>query len=563
MLSHLSIHQFALVDELELEFKPGMAVITGETGAGKSILLDALGIALGQRAEADNVRFGADKAEVSASFTPNDNARNWLEQRDLPTDDDQIILRRVVSSEGRSRGYINGRPASANDLKDLAQCLIDVHSQHAHQRLLQKDTPRQLVDAFGNLQQDARAVSQAFKQWQKNVQRLKTLSEESSEIQAQRQLLSYQVEELRELNLSENELDELEAEHKRLANAETMLLSGQQALASCLGDESAEMAATQLAYQAMNLLNQLDDNHPTLLEAKDLLQQAHIQLEEAGLSLQRYLEQVDINPHRLQQVENRLGEIFSVARKHQIQPQRLYPYWQEQEDLLAQLNLSDDDLLELEQEVEHLREHFQQLAQKLSGKRQKAATKLDKEVEAHFESLALGRARFMTQLEPLTSKTGEPQQANHHGIDQISFHVQTNPGMPSGPLAKVVSGGELSRISLAIQVVTAATSKIPSLIFDEVDVGIGGGTAERVGRLMRSLGKEDGQVMCVTHQPQVAAQAHQHFQVSKISGDNSTHTQIRELSDKQRSEELARMLGGVDITQQTLAHAQEMLDLVQ
>lgn len=570
MLLHLSIHQFALVDELELEFKPGMAVITGETGAGKSILLDALGIALGQRAEADNVRFGANKAEVSASFTPNDNARSWLEQRDLPSDDDQIILRRVVSSEGRSRGYINGRPASANDLKDLAQCLIDVHSQHAHQRLLQKDTPRQLVDAFGNLQQDARAVSQAFKQWQKNAQRLKTLSEESSEIQAQRQLLSYQVEELRELNLSETELDELEAEHKRLANAETMLLSGQQALASCLGNESAEMAATQLAYQAMTLLNQLDDNHPTLLEAKELLQQAHIQLEEAGLSLQRYLEQVDINPHRLQQVESRLGEIFSVARKHQIQPQRLYAYWQEQEDQLAQLNLSDDDLLELEQEVERLREHFQQLAQKLSNKRQKAAAKLDKEVEAHFESLALGRARFMTQVEPLTSKTDEPRQANHHGIDNISFHVQTNPGMPSGPLAKVVSGGELSRISLAIQVVTAATSQIPSLIFDEVDVGIGGGTAERVGRLMRSLGnpnkekgKEAGQVMCVTHQPQVAAQAHQHFQVSKISGDNSTHTQIRELNNKQRSEELARMLGGVDITQQTLAHAQEMLDLVQ
>lgn len=558
MLSHLSIHQFALVDELELEFKPGMAVITGETGAGKSILLDALGIALGQRAEADNVRFGAEKAEVSASFTPNDNARNWLGQRDLPTDDDQIILRRVVSSEGRSRGYINGRPASANDLKDLAQCLIDVHSQHAHQRLLQKDTPRQLVDAFGNLQQDARAVSQAFKHWQKNAQRLKTLSEESSEIQAQRQLLSYQVEELRELNLSETELDELETEHKRLANAETMLLSGQQALASCLGDESAEMAATQLAYQAMNLLSQLDDHHPALLEAKDLLQQAHIQLEEAGLSLQRYLEQVDINPHRLQQVEHRLGEIFSVARKHQIQPQRLYPYWQEQEDQLAQLNLSDDDLLELQQEVDRMREHFQQLAQTLSDKRQTAATKLDKEVEAHFESLALGRARFMTQVQVL-----DEQQANHHGIDNISFQVQTNPGMPGGPLAKVVSGGELSRISLAIQVVTAATSQIPSLIFDEVDVGIGGGTAERVGRLMRSLGKEESQVMCVTHQPQVAAQAHQHFQVSKISGDNSTHTQIRELNGKQRSKELARMLGGVDITRQTLAHAQEMLDLVQ
>lgn len=564
MLSHLSIHQFALVDQLELEFKPGMAVITGETGAGKSILLGALGLALGQRAEADSVRQGAEKAEISASFTPNDNARQWLEERDLPANDDQIILRRVVSAEGRSRGYINGRPASANDLKELAQTLIDVHSQHAHQRLLQKDTPRQLLDAFAGLRPVAGKVKQAFRQWQQSARQLRTLTEESSEIQAQRQLLSYQVEELRELNLSEHELEELEAEHKRLANAETMLLSGQQAMVACLGDDNSDMAATQLAYQAIQYLEQLDDQHPILLEARELLQQAHIQLEEAGSSLQRYLEQVDINPHRLQQIENRLGEIFSVSRKHQIQPQRLYAYWQEQEQQLAQLNLSDDDLLELQQQVEQQKTHFLTLAQQLSEQRKNAARQLDQQVEQHFDSLALGRARFMTQVE-----VPDEQQASPHGIDQISFHVQTNPGMPSGPLAKVVSGGELSRISLAIQVVTAATSQIPSLIFDEVDVGIGGGTAERVGRLMRSLGqspdgkKITGQVMCVTHQPQVAAQAHQHFQVSKISGDHSTHTQIRELNNQQRSEELARMLGGVDITEQTLAHAREMLDLVQ
>lgn len=558
MLSHLSIHQFALVEQLELEFKPGMAVITGETGAGKSILLGALGLALGQRAEAESVRQGAEKAEISASFNTNQQARQWLQQRDLPDEDDQIILRRVISAEGRSRGYINGRPASVNDLKELAKRLIDVHSQHAHQSLLEKDTPRQLVDAFGGLTTQAEHVSQAYRLWQKDARRLATLNEESSEIKAQRQLLTYQVEELRELSLSETELTELEAEHKRLANAETMLLSGQQALSACFGDDSSEIAATQLAYQALHQLRQLDDNHPTLLEAKELLQQAHIQLEEAGYSLQRYLEQVDINPHRLQQVESRLSDIFTTARKHQIQPQLLYSYWQEQEAQLAELNLSDDDLAELELEVERLKNEFLGCAQSLSAKRQKAAKKMDKEVEAHFESLALGRARFMTQLE-----TCSGEQANKHGIDLISFHVQTNPGMPSGPLAKVVSGGELSRISLAIQVVTAATSKIPSLIFDEVDVGIGGGTAERVGRLMRNLSKSDqGQVMCVTHQPQVAAQAHQHFQVSKISGDNSTHTHIRELDNKQRSEEIARMLGGVDITQQTLAHAQEMLALV-
>ena len=562
MLSHLAIHQFALVDHLELEFKPGMAVITGETGAGKSILLDALGLALGQRAEADNVRHGADKAEISASFSVNNSAREWLEQRDLPSEEDQIILRRVVSCEGRSRGYINGRPASANDLKELAQCLIDVHSQHAHQRLLQKDTPRQLLDAFAGLKADVSQVSQSYRQWQKQKQQLHKLSEESSEIQAQRQLLSYQVEELRELNLSETELDELETEHKRLSNAENMLLSGQQAMVACLGDDNSEMAATQLTYQALHYLEQLDDQHPRLNEARELLQQAHIQLEEAGSSLQRYLEQVDMNPHRLQQIEHRLGDIFSVARKHQIQPQRLYAYWQEQEQQLAQLSLSDDDLLELEQQVTELEQRYFKQAKALSRARQHAASQLDQEVEAHFESLALGRARFMTQL-----TRDEQTFASPHGIDQISFHVQTNPGMPSGPLAKVVSGGELSRISLAIQVVTAATSQIPSLIFDEVDVGIGGGTAERVGRLMRTLGSgqagETAQVMCVTHQPQVAAQAHQHFQVSKISGDHSTHTQIRELNNQQRSEELARMLGGVDITEQTLAHAREMLDLVQ
>ncbi|WP_286716856.1 DNA repair protein RecN [Thalassolituus sp. UBA2009] len=556
MLAHLSIHQFALVDQLELELQPGMSVITGETGAGKSILLDALGLALGERADAGCVRNGAEKAEVSASFTLNEQARLWLQQRDIPTDDDLIILRRIISAEGRSRGYINGRPASANDLKDIGQCLIEIHSQHAHQRLLQKDTPRQLLDAFGGLQLQTTEVSLVWSEWQQHAKRLAMLQEESAEVTAQRQLLTYQVEELRQLAPGETELEELEAEHKRLANAENMLLNGQYAMAACYGDDNGELAATQLAYQAITRLDNIDDQHPLLNEARELLKQAQIQLEEAGRSLQHYLELVDINPHRLQQVESRLSDLYSMARKHQIQPQQLHAYWQEQEEALAGLNLSDDDLAELEQQVQALQAEYSTLAQQLSNARQTAAARMDSEVEAHFEALALGRARFITQVESGTAEHG-----NKHGIDQIAFFVQTNPGMPGGPLAKVASGGELARISLAIQVVTAAVSETPSLIFDEVDVGIGGGTAERVGRLLRTLGK-DSQVLCVTHQPQVAAQAHQHYQVSKISGDSATHTQLRELSEKQRSEEIARMLGGVDITKQTLAHAQEMLALV-
>ncbi|WP_320819911.1 DNA repair protein RecN [Thalassolituus sp.] len=555
MLANLSIHQFALVEHMELEFGSGMSVITGETGAGKSILLDALGLALGQRAEAGCVRKGASKAEVCATFKTNSNAQAWLQSYDFPSDD-EVILRRIISAEGRSRGYINGRPVPANDLKEIASHLIDVHSQHAHQRLLEKDTPRQLLDSYAGLSEHTTKVSGLYRKWQTEYRKLRNLQEESAELQAQRQLLTYQVEELRELAIGELELDELEAEHKRLANAENTLLSGQSAVIACLGDDNSEQAATQMVYQAIHQLQQIDDRHPHLEEARDLLQQAHIQLEEAGNSLQRYLEGVDINPHRLQQIESRLSDIYTMARKHHINAQQVYAHWQEQEQALAALSLSDEDLAELRAEVESLYQAFLSEAQALSNARIHAATQMDKDIEAHFEALSLGRARFITQVIPQDIK-----QAQSHGIDDIHFIVQTNPGMPAGPLAKVASGGELSRISLAIQVVTAATSKVPSLIFDEVDVGIGGGTAERVGRLMRKLGS-NSQVMCVTHQPQVAAQAHQHFQVSKVSGDEATHTRIRELSNKQRAEELARMLGGIEITSQTLAHASEMLALV-
>lgn len=556
MLIHLAIHQFALVEQLELSFASGMVVITGETGAGKSILLDALGLTLGQRAEASCVRQGAEQADIIASFQCNERTRHWLRERDIPADD-TLLLRRVVSAEGRSRGYINGRPASASDLKDIAQYLIEVHSQNAHQHLLDKDSARTVLDGYGNLQPLQKRVSHAYDAWHTQLKRLLHLQTESAEIQAQKQLLTYQVEELRDLNLGEDDIEQLELEQKRLASAETVLLTGQQALAACLGDDAEGDAAAQLAWQALIRVRQVDDTHPALQEARDLLQQAHIQLEEAGLSLRRYLEQIDINPHRLQQVEARLSQIFTMARKHHMRPNALFSHWQAQEQALAELSLSADDLHTLAADVEQLQYQYERLAAELSEQRHGFALQLDHAIMQHFESLSLGRAQFKTQI-----KTLDSTRASRFGNDHIEFHVQTNPGMPFGSLAKVASGGELSRISLAIQVVTAETCQTPSLIFDEVDVGIGGGTAERVGRLMRTLGTSH-QVMCVTHQPQVAAQAHQHYLVSKISGDKATHTRIRELSSTQRAKELARMLGGVDITQQTLAHAKEMLTLAQ
>ena len=555
MLLHLSIRQFALVEQLDLEFRHGMAVITGETGAGKSILLDALGLALGNRAEAGSVRLGAEKSEVCATFTPSPKALDWLSERDLPHDEDAIVLRRIVTAEGRSRGYINGRPSSASDLKSLASHLIEIHSQHAHHHLLEKDAARTIIDAFGNHHSLTEAVSQSWKSWQKASKKLKALTQETSELQGQKQLLSYQVEELRQLALGEHELEQLEQEHKRLANAESTLLSGQEAAVACCGDEQSEQGALQMAWHTLQQLKHIDDQHPQLEEAKELMQQAHILLDEAGRSLSHYLEQIDINPHRLQQLDQRLSDIFTMARKHQMAPRQLYDHWQQQEAVLAELCPSDEDLEQLQADVARFQQHFETHSNTLSEARQQAAQRMDHQVREHFVSMGLGKTRFVTELTPL-----DMEHANQHGLDDLRFMVQTNPGMPAGPLAKVASGGELSRISLAIQVVTAATTEVDSMIFDEVDVGIGGGTAERVGRLMQTLGKQR-QVMCVTHQPQVAAQAHQHFQVSKISGDEHTHTRIRELDMQQRREELARMLGGVDITHQTLAHASEMLAL--
>jgi DNA repair protein RecN (Recombination protein N) len=561
MLVHLSISQFTLVEHLELELEAGMTTITGETGAGKSILLGALGLALGNRIGDNVVRKGAEKADISATFIINDKVIQWLESHDYPTEDDTCILRRVVTQEGRSRGYINGRNASATELKALANQLIDIHGQHAHQSLMQKDAPRKLLDNYAGTRGLSLKTKQAFQAWQEKLKQKNNLQEDSAEQQAQRQLLTYQVQELDKLQLTEKEVSELEVELKRLSNADAIMFSGQQALTLCAegnNDDSSNSrsgsqdSALQQVQQAIHQLDQIDDDNEILKESREFLNQAQIQLQEANDSLNDYINKVEINPQRLQQVDQRLGAIYDLARKHQVRVEALFNTWQELSDKLNALNFSDDDMEALILQVSEFEQVYLKLALQLSKKRHKAASKLDIEVNTHFEALALGNARLQTQIE------SNDKQAHSHGIDNIDLLVQTNPGMPMGQLCKVASGGELSRISLAIQVITAQTSNIPSLIFDEVDVGVGGSTAERVGRLLNELGKHS-QVLCVTHQPQVAAQAQNHLQVSKISGDEQTFTNIRPLDKKQRTEEIARMLGGVEITQHTLDHAQEML----
>lgn len=561
MLVHLSISQFALVEHLELELKAGMTTITGETGAGKSILLGALGLALGNRIDGNVVRNGADKADISATFIINEKVSKWLDSHDYPIEDDTCILRRVITQEGRSRGYINGRNASATELKALANQLIDIHGQHAHQSLMQKDAPRKLLDNYAGTRALCQKTKQAFQLWQEKLKQKNNLQEDSAEQQAQRQLLTYQVQELDNLELVAGEVTELEAELKRLSNADAIMFSGQQALTLCADGNSddssssrssSQSSALQQVQQAIQQLDQIDDDNVLLKESREFLNQAQIQLEEANDSLHNYINKVEINPQRLNQIDQRLGAIYDLARKHHVRADALYEKWQELSDSLKALNFSDDDMDALVQQVSELEQDYLKLAHQLSKKRQKAASKLDKEVNTHFEALALGNAKLKIDMNT------DESLANAYGIDHIDLLVQTNPGMPMGQLCKVASGGELSRISLAIQVITAQTSNIPSLIFDEVDVGIGGGTAERVGRLLNQLGQHS-QVLCVTHQPQVAAQAQNHLQVSKIAGDEQTFTNIRPLDNKQRTEEIARMLGGVEITQHTLDHAQEML----
>ncbi|WP_339081704.1 DNA repair protein RecN [Pseudomonas sp. TMP9] len=560
MLVHLSVHNYAIVEHLDLELDAGMSVISGETGAGKSIMLDALGLALGDRADSGVVRPGADKADILASFDLHDipEARAWLAERDLGHNQDQdgpCILRRVITAEGRSRGYINGSPCPQADLKALGELLIDIHNQHEHQSLLKPETHRRLLDEYAGSQELARQVLLAAQRWKQTKNELQRISSLGDEQRARHQLLSYQLEELDNLALGENELSQLELEHKNLTNAESLLSACRLVIEQCSENDAGNVLSALTS--SLSRLSAFQGQPGALSEATNLLASAQIQVEEAVGELNRFLDHFDADPERLRHMEERLDAIYTLARKHRIQPSELGPMQQQLFEELESLNADDQAAERLSGELLAFERHYQEKAEELSTLRNNAASQLAAAVEVEMQTLGMPGGRFTIKLSANSNSEPHP-----NGLEQLEFLVSANPGQPLKALAKVASGGELSRISLAIQVITAQTSRVPTLVFDEVDVGIGGPTAEVVGQLLRKLG-DRGQVLTVTHLPQVAAQGHQHLFVHKVRGNDATRTAVSKLTPAERVEEIARMLGGVDLTEESLAHARQMVGSAQ
>lgn len=548
MLTHLQVTDFTLVSELSLDFSSGLTVLTGETGAGKSILLDALGLALGDRADADKVRAGAERAEVCACFdiAALPDVQQWLSAADLAND--ECIIRRLVTSEGRSRAYINGQLVTLTQLRNLGERLLDIHSQHEHQSLLQTASHRRLVDAYGKLTDLAVGTKKAFQRWHETHQELARVRGHSEELNARYQLLRYQVEELEQLGLAEGEIEALEASQQKLENAVVTQQNSQQVLLIC--SDSDDCVADRLN-KALQLLDDLPYKSARILDVESMLQNAVIQVEEAGREIQRELDAGDDEEFNLPEIELRLTAIYDIARKHRVNPEDLLPLLQNLAEELASLQSGDEQLEVLEQTLATAFAEYQQMAQKLSAERVKAAGRLAKAVNRQLASLAMAHARFEVALSELVEPT-------RHGNEQIEFLITTIPGQPAKPLVKIASGGELSRVSLAIQVVAAKTAIIPTLVFDEVDVGIGGATGDVVGRLLRELGQAT-QVLCVTHLAQVASKAHQHLRVEKTVNKKGASTHIELLRDDEQVLEIARMMGGAIESEQSLAHAREML----
>ncbi|MCJ2378425.1 DNA repair protein RecN [Vibrio sp. ZSDZ34] len=551
MLSHLSVNNFAIVKSLQLELSKGMTTITGETGAGKSIAIDALSLCLGGRAEASSVRIGEDKTDVTAAFAldENINATRWLEDNDL-LDGNDCILRRTINKDGRSRAFINGSPVPLSQMKSLGQLLINIHGQHAHHQLMKSEYQLALLDQYAGHASLLHNVRQHYQSWRTADIALKQLTENSASNLAQLQLLEYQIKELNELAIGENEFPELEQEHKRLNNSGELALSCQQTIDIIYeGDDVNALALLQTASSKLQQLAELDSN---LNNLPTMLEEAIIQVEEANSELRNYLDTIDVNPERMSFVEERFSKIMSLARKHHVLPEDLYQHHQ---DLLAQidaLDSSDEKLQAKEEDVLAKYQIFSRASEKLNKSRNRYAKELNKLISQSMHELSMEKAKFKIDI------TFDAEHPTPLGMDSVVFLVSTNPGQPMQPIAKVASGGELSRMSLAIQVITAQKVDTPSLIFDEVDVGISGPTAAVVGQMLRKLG-ESTQVLCVTHLPQVAGHGHQQLFVSKQTKNNKTETSMYALDQEQRISELARLLGGSQITDSTLANAKDLL----
>jgi len=552
VLTYLRIRDFAIIDEIELEFGSGLTALTGETGAGKSIVVDALALAAGGRASADAIRHGAERAEISATFEVRayPRLRRWLESQAIESDG-ECILRRVLSSDGRSRAFINGQPVPLQTLRELGELLVDIHGQQEFLALVRRPAQRSLVDAHGRHEELVDQVGTAFARWRDLRARLVELEAAGRDRDARLELLRYQVRELEALALSAQELPELFAEQRRHANSGRLAEGAQQAVE--LIDEAESVNADATVSRAQGVLRNLAGLDPQLAGAEQLLAEAGIAIREAAGALRHYLDSLDVDPQRQEWVERRVASIEELARKHRLPAEELPNHLERLSDELRTLEAHASNVEATAREVDQARKAFDQAAQLLSAARRKAATRLTREVTQLMQTLGMAGGRFEAVL--ASSETGDPQA---HGIDEIEFTVSANPGQPLKPLARVASGGELSRISLAVQVAAAGKVLTPCLVFDEVDTGVGGGVAEIVGRQLGLLG-ERTQVLCVTHLPQVASQADHHVRVMKLTAGRSARTALNELRGSERIEELARMLGGVEVTQKARDHARDML----
>ena len=557
MLTQLTINNFAIVRQLEIELAKGMSVITGETGAGKSIAIDALGLCLGQRIETSMVREGQERAEICATFfiEPTNPAYQWLQEQELqdPDNPSDCILRRVINADGRSKAFINSTPVSASQLKEIGQYLIHINGQHASQLLLKNDYQLQLVDTFAHHNDLLAQMREDYRAWKNLQTQVKNFQQKVAENEAKKQLLQYQVEELDEFALRPNEYLELEEDQRRLSNSEQLTQLSQSALQ--LLSENETVSIDSMLYRATQYIDELSELDPRYVSVQTMLNDALIQVQEATSEVQHLASHIEQDPILLQEIEQRLGQALQLARKHNVKPEELVEWHQKlKAELTALLDFSEsEERLILEEKAAF--EKMQHTAKQLHESRCQAAGKLAQQVTHSIKGLAMENAEFFIEVNSdLTKVTA-------NGADNIVFTLRSNLGQQAQPLAKVASGGELSRISLAIQVLTSDQSAIPTLIFDEVDVGISGKTASVVGKLLRQLG-DKCQVLCVTHLPQVACHGHHQFNVEKFTVDDKTETKMTALSQEERVPALARLLGGSEITDLALANAQEMLDLV-
>ncbi|WP_115910991.1 DNA repair protein RecN [Haemophilus parainfluenzae] len=557
MLTQLTINNFAIVRQLEIELAKGMSVITGETGAGKSIAIDALGLCLGQRIETSMVREGQERAEICATFfiEPTNPAYQWLQEQELqdPDNPSDCILRRVINADGRSKAFINSTPVSASQLKEIGQYLIHINGQHASQLLLKNDYQLQLVDSFAHHHDLLAQMREDYRAWKNLQTQVKTFQQKVAENEAKKQLLQYQVEELDEFALRPNEYLELEEDQRRLSNSEQLTQLSQSALQ--LLSENETVSIDSMLYRATQYIDELSELDPRYASVQTMLNDALIQVQEATSEVQHLASHIEQDPMLLQEIEQRLGQALQLARKHNVKPEELVEWHQKlKAELTALLDFSEsEERLILEEKAAF--EKMQRTAKQLHESRCQAAEKLAQQVTHSIKGLAMENAEFFIEVNSDLTKVAS------NGADNIIFTLRSNLGQQAQPLAKVASGGELSRISLAIQVLTSDQSAIPTLIFDEVDVGISGKTASVVGKLLRQLG-DKCQVLCVTHLPQVACHGHHQFNVEKFTVDDKTETKMTALSQEERVPALARLLGGSEITELALANAQEMLDLV-